>query len=188
MTDEHFYTESLGAFENDLAAVGFEPVAVSGYSGWRGPIRPAFEALTQATTMDIVIRPGWPFQSPALLVEGLDTNHSTPGGFVCLWQDGDPSGDWETVEGFFARVDEWCENARGGWAGDDLAGDAYLNFRKKLSNVATFDLSELGVRSGIRGEFHGMLKADPSRLEIHPQAPGRRELVARPLVSCGRIG
>ena len=172
MTDEHFDTESLEAFENDLAAVGFEPVAVSGYSGWRGPIRPAFEGLTQATSMDIVIRPGWPFQSPALLVEGLDTNHSTPGGFVCLWQDGDPSGDWETVEGFFARVDEWCENARGGWAGDDLAGDAYLNFRKKISNVATFDLSELGVRRGIRGEFHGMLKADPPRLEIYARRQG----------------
>lgn len=159
-------------FGDDLAAAGFEPVAVSGYSGWRGPIHPAFSGLTDATTMDVVIRPGWPFQSPALLVDGLDTNHSTPDGFVCLWQDDDPSRDWETVERFFARVDEWCENAKRGWEGDDLAGDAFLNFRKKLSNVATFDISELGVRSGVRGDFYGMVRADPPRLEIHPRRPG----------------
>ena len=172
MTGDHFDTESLGVFEDDLAAAGFEPVAVAGLSGWRGPLHPAFSGLTDATTMDVLIRPGWPFQSPALLVDGLDTNHSTPDGFVCLWQDGDPSRDWETVEGFFARVDEWCENAKRGWEGDDLAGDAFLNFRKKLSNVATFDISELGVRSGVRGEFHGMVRADPPRLEIHPRRLG----------------
>ena len=172
MTGDHFDAESLGVFEGDLAATGFEPVAVSGYSGWRGPIHPAFSGLTDATTMDVVIRPGWPFQSPALLVDGLDTNHSTPDGFVCLWQDGDPSRDWETVERFFARVDEWCENAKRDWEGDDLAGDAFLNFRKRLSNVATFDLSELGVRRGVRGEFHGMVRADPPRLEIHPRCLG----------------
>ncbi len=172
MTGDHFDPESLGVFEHDLAAAGFESVAVAGLSGWRGPIHPSFSGLTDATIMDVVIRPGWPFQSPALLVDGLDTNHSTPDGFVCLWQDGDPSRDWETVERFFARVDEWCENAKRGWAGDDLAGDAYLNFRKKFSNVATFDLSELGVRSGVRGEFYGMVRADPPRLEIHPRRLG----------------
>ena len=172
MTGDHFDTESLEAFEGDLAAVGFDPVAVSGFSGWRGPIRPAFEGLTQATSMDVVIRPGWPFQSPALLVDGLDTNHSTPDGFVCLWQDGDPSRDWETVERFFARVDEWCENAKRKWEGDDLAGDAYLNFRRKFSNVAIFDLSDLGVRSGVRGEFYGTARADPPRLEIHRRRLG----------------
>ena len=84
-----------------LAVAGFVPVAIAGSSGWRGPIHPAFEELTEAAAMDIVIRPGWPFQPPALLVEGLDTNRSMPGGFVCLWQDGDASGDWETVQGFF---------------------------------------------------------------------------------------
>ena len=174
MTADHFYTESLETFQHDLAAAGFEPVAVRGLSGWRGPIHGAFAGLTDATTMDVVIRPGWPFQSPALLVDGLDTNHSTPDGFVCLWQDGDPSRDWETVEGLLARADEWCENAKSGWEGDDLAGDAYLNFRKRISNVATFDLSVLGVHSGLRGEFHGMLSADPPRLEIQrrPQGAG----------------
>ena len=152
---------------------GFEPVAIAGLSGWRGPIRQAFAGLTDATTMDVVIRPGWPFQSPALLVEGLETNHSTPGGFVCLWQDGDPSGDWETVEGFFARVDEWCENAKRDWEGDDLEGDAFLNFTKKVSIVATFNLSELVIRSGDLGELRGRVSRDPPRVEV---VPGRQNL------------
>ncbi len=171
MTSDHFHTEYLEAFENSLAASGYELVDIGGLSGWRGPIHQAFSGLTDATTMDIVIRPGWPFQSPALLVEGLDTNHSTPGGFVCLWQDGNPDCDWVTVEGFFRRVEEWCEKAKHGWKGDDLQGDAFLNFRRKswlpLPYVATFDLSELNVRSGGWGEFNAKVTPHPPRLEIH---------------------
>ena len=173
MTEDHFYTESLETFQNDLAAAGFEPIAIAGLSGWRGPIRQAFAGLTDATTMDVVVRPGWPFQSPALLVEGLETNHSTPDGFVCLWQDGDPSGDWETVEGFFARVDEWCESGKRGWEGDDLEGDAFLNFTRKVSTVATFNLSELVIRSGDLEEFRGRVSRDPPRVEV---VPGRQNL------------
>ena len=40
---------------------------------------------------------------------------SALGGFVCMWQDGDPSREWETVEGFFSRIEEWCESAQHGW-------------------------------------------------------------------------
>ena len=171
MTGDHFQTESLDAFEHDLAADGFEPVAIAGLSGWRGPIHQAFSGLTDATTMDVLIRPGWPFQSPALLVDGLDTNHSTRGGFVCLWQDGDPSCDWITCQGFFARVDEWCENAKRAWEGDDLQGDAFLNFRRKsrlpFPYVATVDLSKLNVHSGSWGEFLGKVNLNPPRLDVH---------------------
>lgn len=166
MTGDHFDTESLAAFESSLAAAGFELVPVEGWPRWRGPIHQSFSGLTDAITMDVVIRPGWPFQSPALLVDGLDTNHATPGGFVCLWQDGDPSGDWETVEGLLARVEEWCERARSGWDGDDLEGDAFLNFAKKVSAVATFDLPDLGIRSGDVVELRGRVNRDPPRVEV----------------------
>ena len=171
MTGDHFHIESLEAFEHDLAAVGFEPVTIAGLAGWRGPIRQSFSGLTDAITMDVVIRPGWPFQSPVLLADGLDTNHSTREGFVCLWQDGDPSCDWITVEGLFARVDEWCENARRGWSGDELQGDAFLNFRFKsrfpFPYVATVDLSKFNVLNGSWGEFRGTVNANPPRLDIH---------------------
>ena len=165
MTGDHFHTESLEAFEHDLATVGFEPVTIAGLAAWRGPIRQAFSGLTDATTMNVVIRPGWPFQSPALLADGLDTNHSTREGFVCLWQDGDPSRDWITCQGFFARVDEWCENAKRSWEDDELQGDAFLNFRIKsgfpFPYVATVDLSKLNVRNGSWGEFRGTVNANP---------------------------
>ena len=171
MTGDHFHTESLEAFERDLAEAGFESVTMGGLVVWRGPIRQSFSGLTDATTMDVVIRPGWPFRSPALFADGLDTNHSTPEGFVCLWQDGDPSCDWITVEGFFARVDEWCENAKLGWPGDELQGDAFLNFRIKsgfpFPYVATVDLSKLNARNGSWGEFRGTVNATPPRLDVH---------------------
>ena len=159
-----------------MAAVGFEPVTIAGLACWRGPIRQSFSGLTDAITMDVVIRPGWPFQSPALFADGLDTNRSTPEGFVCLWQDGDPSCDWITAEGFFARVDEWCENSKRGWKGDDLQGDAFLNFRIKsgfpFPYVATVNLSELSVLNGGWGEFRGTVNAKPPRLDVQG---GRRD-------------
>ncbi len=170
MTGDHFDTESLEAFEHGLAANGFEPIDVAGLSRWRGPIHQAFSGLTDAATMDVVIRPGWPFQSPALFVEGLDTNHATTGGFVCLWQDWDPSCDWATIEGFFSRIDEWCEKAKRGWEGDDLQGDAFLNFRRKspfpFPYVATVDLPELEVCRGGWGEIYGMVSLNPPRIDI----------------------
>ena len=132
MTDDHFHKESLEEFKSQLTAEGFEPVVSSDPVRWRGPLHPAFASLSEATTMDIVIRAGWPFQPPVLLVEGLDSNHSTLGGYVCMWRYGDPSLEWSTVPGFFSRIEAWCENARTGWAGDGLGYDAFLNFHGQL--------------------------------------------------------
>ena len=56
MTDDHFHPESLEEFKGQLTAEGFEPVVSSGPVRWRGPIHPAFSSLSEATTMDIVIR------------------------------------------------------------------------------------------------------------------------------------
>ena len=173
MTDEHFHTESLEEFKGELAECGFQSVVVDRIPRLRGPIHRAFSPLTTATTMDIVVRPGWPFQSPALLVDGLDTNHLTRDGFVCMWRDEDPSLEWTTVAGFFSRIEKWCENAERDWEDDPLGYDAFLNFdvKKKLPNIATFDLSQLGVRAGQWGECHGMASGNPMVVKI---APGRQ--------------
>ena len=168
MTDDHFQLESLEAFERYLEEAGFRPVEAANKARWRGPIHKAFASLTEATTMDIVIGAGWPFRPPALLVDGLDTNHSTLGGFVCLWQDGDPGREWETGEGFFSRIEEWCENAEHGWEGDDLGYDAFLNFQRKLLTVVTFDRSELGIHRGGWGNLHGIVNRDPPRIDVGP--------------------
>ena len=145
MSQDHFHVESLETFLDDLADAGFHPVPDSSHSRWTGPIRPAFADLTTETTMDVVIMPGWPFQPPAVFVQGLNTNHSTLGGLVCMWQDGDFSRQWTSVEGLFCRIEEWCEDARGGWQDDDLEHDAYLNFQPKAGLVATIDLAGIGV-------------------------------------------
>ena len=168
MTDDHFHPESLEEFKGQLTAEGFEPVVPSDVVRWRGPIHSAFSSLSEATTMSIVIRAGWPFQPPVLLVEGLDTNHSTLGGYVCMWRDGDPSLEWTTVTGFSSRIEAWCEKARNGWPGDELGYDAFLNFREKHSNVVTFDLPKLGIRIGGWGECHGVVNAEPFRVDVKP--------------------
>ena len=171
MTDEHFHQESLDEFTAELAAEGFEPVPDSKPPRWRGWIHPAFAPLTDATTMEIVVRPGWPFQSPAVLVEGLSTSHSTLGGYVCMWRDDDPSLEWTTVNGLYSRIEEWCEAANNGWDNDPLDQDAFLNFRRTDRLLATFDLPALGIHKGSRGEFHAEVNPSPFRLDLEP---GRR--------------
>ena len=173
VADDHFHPESLSEFTADLTSVGFQLVADSSLPRWRGSIHPAFGSLTDAETMDIVIAGGWPFQPPAVFVQGLNTNHSTLDGLVCMWQDGDFSHDWTTVEGLFSRIEEWCERARQGWGNDHLELDAFLNFRTKYSTVATFDLAAIGVTEGSWGEFTGVVNRDPLRLDI---GQGRKPL------------
>ena len=168
VADDCFDVASLEAFTGELVEAGFEPIEDSGRRVWRGPIHSAFASLTNAQTMIIAIVPGWPFQPPNLFVEGLNTNHSMLNGFVCMWREGDPSLRWLTVEGLFARIVEWCENAKGGWENDDLGRDAILNFQPKCGILATFDLSALRTGRGGWGDFHGVANSDPFRVELKP--------------------
>ena len=57
--DDHFDLDSLERFTGELADAGFQPVPDSYTQRWTGKIHPAFAPLTDATTMDIVIAPGW---------------------------------------------------------------------------------------------------------------------------------
>ena len=109
ITDEHFHLESLEQFTSELASAGFRETTDSDPSRWTGEIHPAFEPLTDAKTMDILIRPGWPFRPPDLIVQGLNTNHSMRSGLVCMWREGDPSLEWTTLDGLNARIEKWCE-------------------------------------------------------------------------------
>ena len=170
-TDQHFNRDSLEQFTAELEGAGFQLVAGSGPPRWTGAIHPAFKTLTNAETMDIVIAPGWPFQPPALFVHGLNTNHSTLNGFVCLWRKGDFSQRWMTVEGLFTRIEEWCGNAERDWEDDHLAQDAFLNFSPNDGLVATFNLPQIGVRSGSWGDCHAVVNQSPLRVDI---SPGRR--------------
>ncbi len=166
MAQDHFHVESLETFLDDLADAGFHPVPEFDRTRWTGPIHPAFAGLTPTTTMDVVIVPGWPFQPPAVFVQGLSTSHSTINGLVCMWQDGDFSRQWTSVEGLFSRIEEWCEDARGGWQDDNLEHDAYLNFQRKAGLVATIDHVGIGVHESSWGEFAGLVHRNPFRIDI----------------------
>ena len=170
-TDQHFHLASLEQFITELTDVGFQPIAGSDPPRWVGCIHPAFRRLTDAETMEIVIFPGWPFQPPVLLVQGLSTNRSTLGGFVCMWRDGDFSREWTTVDGLFSRIEEWCENAEHDWENDPLDQDAFLNFSPTRNLVATFDLSQLRISAGGWGDCHAVVNATPTRMDI---SPGRK--------------
>lgn len=156
MEQESFEIGSLERFRADLVASGFEPVAGSERRMWRGPIHPAFDGLTDARVMEILFDPGWPYRPPRVFVQGLDTNHSMLNGFVCLWRDGDLSGDWETVDGLFSRIEDWCRRAKGNWQDDDLPFDAYLNFKSKWPLMVAFDFESLRTSIGSWGDLTGV--------------------------------
>ena len=176
MEQESFDIASLEGFRADLVASGFEPVPDTERRMWRGPIHPAFDGLTDAPSMEIVFDPGWPYRPPRVFVQGLDTNHSTLDGFVCLWRDGELSGEWETVDGLFSRIEDWCKRANNGWQDDDLPFDAYLNFKSKLPVMATFDFDSLHTTIGSWGDMIGVV-ANPNLLSLQPgPATGPREV------------
>ena len=176
MEQESFDIASLEGFRVDLVASGFEPVPGTERRSWRGPIHPAFDGLTHNSTMEIVFDPGWPYRPPRVFVQGLNTNHSTLDGFVCLWRDGDLSFEWEAVDGLFRRIEDWCKRAKNGWQDDDLPFDAYLNFKYKWPLMATFDFESLRPGVGRWGDLNGAL-TNPNLLNLRPgPATGRREL------------
>ncbi len=175
MEQESFDIASLEGFRADLVASGFEPVPGTERRMWRGPIHPAFDGLTDTRSMEIVFDPGWPYRPPRVFVQGLDTNHSTLDGFVCLWRDGELSGEWETFDGLCSRVEDWCRRAKGGWQEDDLPFDAYLNFKLKWPLMTTFDFESLRTSIGGWGDMHGV-PTNPNLLSIRPGPPtGPRE-------------
>ena len=176
MEQESFDIASLEGFRADLVASGFEPVTGTERRVWRGPIHAAFDGLADSHTMEIVFDPGWPYRPPRVFVQGLDTNHSTLDGFVCLWRDGELSGEWETVDGLFSRIEDWCRRAKGGWLDDDLPFDAYLNFKPKWAVMATFDFESLLTGIGGWGDLNGV-PTNPNLLSIRPgPATGPGEL------------
>ena len=176
MEQESFDIDSLEGFRADLVASGFDPVPSTERRMWRGPIHRAFDGITDTRTMEIVFDPGWPYRPPRVFVQGLNTNHSTLDDFVCLWRDGDLSLEWETVDGLFSRIEDWCKRAKNGWQDDDLPFDAYLNFKSKWPLMATFDFESLRTSIGSWGDIKGVL-TNPNLLSLRSgTATGPREV------------
>ena len=172
-----FDIASLEGFRADLVAAGFEPVQGTDRRWWKGPIHPAFGGLTDVLTMKIAFDVGWPYRPPSVFVQGLKTNHSMLNGFVCLWREGDASLQWETVDGLFRRIEDWCERAKNGWQDDDLPFDAYLNFKSKVSRMVTFDFRSLRTSIDNRGDMKGVVTTKSHVLNLRRgPATSSREL------------
>ncbi len=163
-----FDQASLESFRSQLVAAGFEPDPGTALRSWTGPAHPALASLSDARRMSIVIRDGWPVVFPYLFADGLNTNHLTSDGYVCLWHEGEGSREWITLDGIYDRLSDWCDAAQNGWDSEGLALDAYLNFQPKARAVAIFNLDvlQLGV-GGTRGTFRGELQP-PGRLLLQP--------------------
>jgi hypothetical protein len=94
-----------------------------------------------------VVQDGWPFRQPKVYVEGLDLGrHRNAAGDVCLWEEGDPSGQWRTWEDIALRIEEWSASARGHPTTDDPGLDPHLSFTGTIAGLATIDLTGREIR------------------------------------------
>lgn len=177
LSDDYFDVDLLNEFADALKFKGFIALPDGELATWQGPIHPSFGSLTDAETMIIYMTPGWSFVPPRVFVEGLHTNHVTPGGFVCLWREGDDSFAWQTVDQLFSRIEEWCCNAKKDWSEDALAQDAYLNYMPKTREVATFDYSELQIESGGIGTFYAQRLREGRQIRLVPSSQGGSQLL-----------
>lgn len=120
LTVETLDPEALAAFVAELHAAGFEPVDEA-HSVWEGPLRQSLRSYTTASTMRIVVHDGWPYVQPSVIVPGVRWWHATRER-PCLWQEGDNSKRWVSLDGILCRLDEWAAKAAAGFR--DLDGAA----------------------------------------------------------------
>ncbi|WP_217913846.1 ThiF family adenylyltransferase [Miltoncostaea marina] len=176
---------SLERFQTELIEHGFEPV--EGDLGlWRGPIADELREHTNAETMVIEFRDGWPFQHPRLIVEGLDADHVGANGEVCLWASGASSAQWTTWQGYRARIAEWAARTRDGFQLEDFALDGHLDFQRRRPGLATVELARLALdeRDARLGHIVASWDKAGTRLTIEPgrngPVTGRWYLIATP--------
>ena len=162
--------EALQRFLDELAAAGFAPVDET-RRRWRGPcpdtLNPEF---TTATAMDVVLRDGWPYWPPAVKVEGIDSWHADHDN-VCLWQEGDATLQWMTLQGIYDRIEEWAVGARDGFGSAGAALDGFVYFDEPAVATAAVDLQQLLGMAPTDGAV-GAFSAVPVTPELFLLVPG----------------
>lgn len=123
--------------------------------------------------MRLEFEDGWPFRHPRIFVEGMTTEHVNARGEVCLWQEGDPSRQWMTLDGFERRAADWVAEAEQGFP-DDPVLDAHLYFAKTRPGFATVDLSKLAPRGhpGYKGRLAGAWNDETTALALGKPSQG----------------
>src|SRR5438105_15586863 len=92
--------------------------------------------------MTLRFEDGWPFRNPRIFVAGMTTDHVNARGEVCLWQEGDPSRQWVTLQSFKERVADWAAAAKQGFPNDPVL-DAHLYFDDHRPGFATIELTKV---------------------------------------------
>ena len=153
--------ELLDQFLRELEAGGFTPVSEQ-RNAWVGPLAPELADHTSATEMTVLLRDGWPYQPPNVLVGGLRSWHANSGS-LCLWQEGDDSRGWTTLEGIYGRIRRWVNDAQSDFAEFGTALDAHLYWDERDQAVALIDPAEIVHRTRQNGQqatFHAQVGSD----------------------------
>ncbi len=131
--------DSLQGFIEQMEGAGFR--RGPGSNEWTGPAPAALKPFTDALEMTIIIRPGWPYFPPLVRVVGIDSWHANLDN-LCLWQTGDDTLRWVTVEGIVARIGEWAEDAAAGFPRHGQALDPHLYFEAHSGWTAFLNVDE----------------------------------------------
>lgn len=171
MNIETLDPDALGAFLDELEGGGF--VAVDdARTVWEGPLRDSLKPFTDAATMRIVVRDGWPYVQPTVAVAGIRLWHVSAGG-PCLWQEGDNSKRWVRLDSILARLDEWAAKATGGFRDlDGAALDPQYHFDGEP--VGTVGIDASAIIGGLHQDGqHGLIHLQlPPGTQLHVVAAG----------------
>lgn len=115
----------LACFIAELERRGFSH---DEHATWRGPRPEVLNGIADADHMTIIIRDGWPYRPPLTRVPGIDSWHADRDN-LCLWQAGDNSRQWVTLDQIHARIGEWVDDYHRGFThhGVGLDPELYLD-------------------------------------------------------------
>ena len=145
--------EAFEDFVTELRGAGFTP-ADDALCRWSGPLPAALEELTDSREMTVVIREGWPYHPPAVEVRGLHGWHADHE-HACLWQEGDISYQWRTLDGILQRIDDWAASRDSGFGLRGAALDAWAYFEAPLRGIVSIEMAELSSTYPPRPEQSG---------------------------------
>jgi proteasome lid subunit RPN8/RPN11 len=150
--------EQLDQFVHELLAAGFRASGTNGRA-FIGPVPSTLGEFSDATEMTIVIADAWPYRQPHVIVPGIDWWHAAHE-MPCLWQVGDNTKRWMTLDGLLDRIDEWVAHAKAGFTTiDGAALDPQLYFDRYTHVPAAIDVD--GLVGGLAQDGqHGLIHLD----------------------------
>lgn len=171
--------KALEDFVGELRNAGFVP-ADDALCRWTGPLPEVLRQLTDARELTVVIRDGWPYRPPSVEVRGLHGWHADHE-HACLWQEGDVSLRWLTLDGIRQRIDEWAAARDRGFGRQGAALDAWAYFEGRVQGSVSIEMAELSITYPPRPQQSGNF----ALIEI---APGFYRAVTRTQTHAARRG